>query len=340
MSDSQRQPVVSVLIATYNRSNVLRFAVESVRRQTLSDWEMWVVGDACTDDTAAMISEMGDPRVQFVNLPHNVGDQSGPNNEAVRRARGRFLAYLNHDDLWFSDHLETAVRALNETGADLVWPLVVKMDTRGVFTCGDLNSERRYEPHLSVPASFWVLRRELAGDVGRWHHHRECHATPSQDWLFRARRLNKDLRYFPHLTAIALPSGGRPGAYASREHLENQAIFGHIQNDPRYREKVLISIAEHAAIVQGNPPVWNSVLDTARDFIRRRLAPYWSWPKAQSFSYPLTAAMRKKMRRWAGSCGVHPEAVELRLKYRRPGGFIQYLRRFRGLPSTPDGAQE
>ncbi len=104
--DSQRPPAVSVLTATYNRSNVLRFAVESVRRQTLSDWEMWVVGDACTDDTADMIREIGDPRIRFVNLPHNAGDQSGPNNEAVRLARGRFLAYLNHDDLWFPDHLE------------------------------------------------------------------------------------------------------------------------------------------------------------------------------------------------------------------------------------------
>ena len=64
----ERPPVVSVVTATYNRSNVLRFAVESVRRQTLSDWEMWVVGDACTDDTADMIREIGDPRIRFVNL--------------------------------------------------------------------------------------------------------------------------------------------------------------------------------------------------------------------------------------------------------------------------------
>jgi hypothetical protein len=338
--DLERQPVVSVITATYNRSNVLRFAVESVRRQTLSDWEMWIVGDACTDDTADVIREIGDPRVQFFNLPQNCGDQSGPNNEAVLRARGCYLAYLNHDDLWFPDHLETAVRTLNETGADLVWPLIVKMDTQGVFTSGDLNPERRYEPHLSVPASFWVMRRELAGEVGPWHHHRQCHATPSQDWLFRARVLNKDLRSIPHLTAIALPSGGRPGGYAKREYLENQTVFECIQGDDRYREKVLIAIAEQASIAQTNPPVWNSVVDTVHDFVRRRLAPYWGWPIAKSYTTPLAIAARKRMRRWAGSWGLHPEAVELGLKYRRPGGFIQYLRRFRGLPPKPGGARE
>ena len=338
--DLERQPVVSVITATYNRSSVLRFAVESVRRQTLSNWEMWVVGDACTDDTADMIREIGDPRVRFVNLPRNCGDQSGPNNEAVSRARGRFLAYLNHDDLWFPDHLETAVAELKKTGADLVWPLVVKMDLHGVFMCGDLVSDRRYAPHLSVPASFWVMRRELADEVGPWRHHRECHATPSQEWLFRAGSRGKDLRYMPHFTAISLPSGGRPGAYAKREYLENQAIFERIQGDDRYRETVLIAIAEQAAFVQGNPPLWNGVVISARDFVRRRVAPFFGWPKADSYTSPLAIAARKRMRRWVGSWGVHPEAVELGLKYRRPGGFIQHLRRFRGLPPKPGGERE
>jgi glycosyltransferase involved in cell wall biosynthesis len=338
--DSQRPPVVSVVTATYNRSNVLRFAVESVRRQTLSDWEMWVVGDACTDDTADMIREIGDPRIRFVNLPQNAGDQSGPNNEAVRLARGRFLAYLNHDDLWFPDHLETAVAALNETGADLVWPLIVKMDIHGVFTCGDQIIERRYAPHLSVPASFWVMRRELAEDVGPWRHHRECHATPSQDWLFRAGSLGKDIRYIPHFTAISLPSGGRPGAYAKREHHENQAVFERIHRDAQYRQKVLIAIAENVSIVQANPPLWRGVVISARDFVRRSLAPFRGWPREKSSSSPLAMAARKRMRHWAGSWGVHPEAVELGLKYRRRGGFIQYLRRFRGLPPAPGEARK
>ena len=48
-------PLVSVITATYNRGNVLRYAVESVRRQTLDSWELWVVGDACTDDTAEVM---------------------------------------------------------------------------------------------------------------------------------------------------------------------------------------------------------------------------------------------------------------------------------------------
>ena len=65
---------------TYNRSNVLRYAIESVLAQTVSDWEMIVIGDACTDDTAEVVESFGDGRIRFHNLDQNVGEQSGPNN--------------------------------------------------------------------------------------------------------------------------------------------------------------------------------------------------------------------------------------------------------------------
>ena len=125
---------MSIIVATYNRANVLRYAIESARRQTLTNWEMRVVGDCCTDDTDAVVGAFDDPRIHFVNLEKNCGDQSGPNNVGFQRSRGRFIAYLNHDDLWFPDHLSAAVNALEETGADLVWPMVVKLRTDGVYT--------------------------------------------------------------------------------------------------------------------------------------------------------------------------------------------------------------
>src|SRR5262249_37890681 len=61
-------PRVSILTATYNRSNVLRLVGETVRRQTVSEWEWIVVGDACTDNTADVVTSFGDPRIRFVNL--------------------------------------------------------------------------------------------------------------------------------------------------------------------------------------------------------------------------------------------------------------------------------
>jgi glycosyltransferase involved in cell wall biosynthesis len=71
--------------------------------QTLADWELIVVGDRCTDDTEVVVRGFPDPRIRFVNLERNFGEQSVPNNEGVRLAQGRFIAYLNHDDLWLPE---------------------------------------------------------------------------------------------------------------------------------------------------------------------------------------------------------------------------------------------
>jgi len=81
-------PRVSVIIATYNRSDVLRCAVATVQFQTLADWELIVVGDECTDETASVMREFKDPRIRFVNIPENLGEQSGPANRGFEIAQG------------------------------------------------------------------------------------------------------------------------------------------------------------------------------------------------------------------------------------------------------------
>src|SRR5436190_14713221 len=115
-------PAISVIIATYNRSGALVCAIESVLRQTFTDWELIIVGDGCTDDTAEIVARYveADPRVRFVNLARNWGEQSAPNNVGRRLARAPLIAYLSHDDLWLPHHLKACSEALAATRADLV----------------------------------------------------------------------------------------------------------------------------------------------------------------------------------------------------------------------------
>ena len=82
-------PQVSIVVATYNLSGSLRWTIESALRQTMTDWEMLVVGDACTDDTADVVASFGDDRISFLNLHVNCGDQAGPNNVGVHRTHGQ-----------------------------------------------------------------------------------------------------------------------------------------------------------------------------------------------------------------------------------------------------------
>jgi len=108
---------VSVIIPTYNWSTVLRYAIASVLRQTYGNFELLVIGDHCTDDSEEVVAGFADSRVRWHNLPENSGSQSIPNNVGLELARGEFVVYLGHDDLWLPTHLARLIAAFEQSGA-------------------------------------------------------------------------------------------------------------------------------------------------------------------------------------------------------------------------------
>lgn len=235
-------PHVSVIISTYNRSQVLYYAIASVVSSTFLDWEVIVVGDACTDDSESVVRSFQNPRIRFFNLEKNFGDQGGPNNEGFRHARGRYIAYLSHDDLWMPDHLETAVRGIEESGADFVSTLGIAVGRNGPNFISGTFTKGPFVPNLGIPASLWLLRREVLETVGPWRHPRACVMPPSQDLLVRIWKAGKKIQPLPRVTVVAIFSGSRPGIYATRESDENRQAFERVSRDPKFREIELMKI--------------------------------------------------------------------------------------------------
>ena len=296
-------PLVSIITATYNRSNVLGLAIASVRRSTFADWELWVIGDACTDDTAEVVASFADPRIHFINLERNFGEQSGPNNEGFRHCRGRYIAYLNHDDLWLPNHLETLVAGLEDSGADLVSAvgLLVHRDRPNSLT--GVAPHDRFEPYNFVPASCWLMRRELIAEIGPWRPAAQCYYASSQEWLYRAWRASKHMRMVPKVSAVLIHSGARPGSYARRELHENQEYFERMRDDPRFLEKELSDVSVTYAKSANDVGVLPLLSQAARNIVRR-VTLY---------------------------CGAHPSTVNSIRTHGRRGNFIRHLRRVRGL---------
>ena len=112
-------PRVTVIIATYNWSTVLPYAIQSVLAQTMPEFELLVVGDGCTDDCEQVVTAIKDPRVRWINLPANTGHQARPNNRELQEAKGELIAYLGHDDLWLPHHLQCMVNALDTGSAGI-----------------------------------------------------------------------------------------------------------------------------------------------------------------------------------------------------------------------------
>ena len=127
------RPLISIVVATWNRAELLTGrTLPSVLRQTYTNWEAVIVGDACTDDTAARLAALGDPRIRFHNLRERgiypeepmhrwMVAGSTPMNRALELARGEWLAYLDDDDVLLEDHLEVLLRFAREGHAEFVF---------------------------------------------------------------------------------------------------------------------------------------------------------------------------------------------------------------------------
>jgi glycosyltransferase involved in cell wall biosynthesis len=90
--------VVSAIMAAYNTAAVIAEAIDSILAQTFTDWELIVVDDASTDETAAIVRGYQDPRISLYTLPRNQG-RGAARNVALRHARGRYIAIADSDDI-------------------------------------------------------------------------------------------------------------------------------------------------------------------------------------------------------------------------------------------------
>lgn len=107
---SGASPLVSVIVPAYNAAGHITEALESVRAQTVGDWEVVVCDDGSSDDTAAMASRF-DERVHVIRSPVNRGLASA-RNLAIGASRGRLLALLDSDDVWLPCYLERQLQLL------------------------------------------------------------------------------------------------------------------------------------------------------------------------------------------------------------------------------------
>ncbi|MCK5551764.1 MAG: glycosyltransferase [Deltaproteobacteria bacterium] len=104
-------PVLSVVIPTYNRLPKVKDAIESVLSQTYRDFEFWVVDDGSTDGTGEALRAFGN-KIKYISQDNR--GASAARNLGARVSRGKYLAFLDSDDLWEPEKLEIQVKCMKE----------------------------------------------------------------------------------------------------------------------------------------------------------------------------------------------------------------------------------
>ena len=115
-------PLVSVITPVFNSAPWLAEMLASVRAQTFSDWEHLLVDDGSTDGSCGIIETAAeaDPRIRLLRMPRN-GGPAKARNRAIDQSRGRYLAFLDADDLWLEQKLELCLRFMRENQHPFVY---------------------------------------------------------------------------------------------------------------------------------------------------------------------------------------------------------------------------
>ncbi len=148
---------VSIVMPAYNAEKFIAEAILSVQAQTYSNWELLIVDDCSTDDTAGIVERFAreDTRIRYYKQPENAGAAKA-RNKAIEMAQGRYLAFLDSDDLWTPDKLEVQIGYMQRENVSFSCSIYGKIDENG----RDLN---RIADRPGV-RGYWELLKDCPGN--------------------------------------------------------------------------------------------------------------------------------------------------------------------------------
>lgn len=223
-------------MATWNRGRHILPSVRSVLNQSHRDFELLVVGDEVTDDTAEHLARISDPRLRWIDNAPRWGTQSGPNNRGIVAARAPFVAYIGHDDIWAPNHLEAMwdVRRAQPEADVIVSGLVSHRlnAARPYRVSGLLAPGLGLEILCFVPPTATSHRVEIVRNVP-WSRKEDAVVAIDFDHQLELARAGASFAATGRITAHKFTSAGRYLSYFDPESVEQEHMLTRF-DDPDY----------------------------------------------------------------------------------------------------------
>ncbi len=175
---------ISIIIPVYNGESTIGRTIESVKAQTFSDWEIILIDDGSTDGTLEQVREINDGRIKIFSYENS--GQATARNRGITLSNSEFLAFLDADDLWTNDKLESQRKVLLENpqaGVAYSWTVVldgeglVQHRQKPVFFKGDV-LEELLKNNFLICGSTALIRRKAITTVGYF----DTNLPPVEDW--------------------------------------------------------------------------------------------------------------------------------------------------------------
>ena len=167
----ESQPLVSVIMPCYNMEKYISETIASVQRQTYPHWELLIVDDASTDNTAKLVEKLQkqDERIHFFRKPEHSGI-ADTRNECIQKAQSQFMAFLDADDVWYPEKLEKQLSFMIENKVGFTYSAYDWIDENGnalnkrISTIGDLDYEA-YLRNTIIGCSTVMVNKNIVGKV-------------------------------------------------------------------------------------------------------------------------------------------------------------------------------
>jgi teichuronic acid biosynthesis glycosyltransferase TuaG len=231
MKDDVLEPHVSIVIPTYNHSRFLPKAIDSIRAQSVADWEAIVVNNFSDDDTIAVVESYDDPRIRLVNFA-NHGIIAAARNHGLSLTQAPFVAFLDSDDFWYPEKLQRCMDMLSQ-GFDLVchsevW--VGPSERRRIVHYGP-EARATYESMLldgnCISTSAVVVRREWLHRAGGFSVQPEFVTAEDYELWLKLARDGARIGFVDEVLGEYLIHEGNQSRVALRNMQAVMAVFEH-----------------------------------------------------------------------------------------------------------------
>ena len=139
--------LVSIIMPSYNTGRFIKETIESVLAQSYTTWELIIVDDCSNDNTDDVVSQyLADERIHYIKNDTNSG-AAVSRNRALREAKGKWIAFLDSDDLWEPDKLQKQISFMKENGCHFSYTNYIEIDEESKATGKSVTGPKRISRH-------------------------------------------------------------------------------------------------------------------------------------------------------------------------------------------------
>lgn len=252
----QKDPLISVYIPTYNRGPLLvERAITSVLAQSYTHFELIIVGDHCTDNTAELVAQINDPRIRFINLAnrqrrypdeveiHWLAGGVVPANKALELVSGQWIARVDDDDIWTNNHLESLLRFAQQGNFEFVSAQYEeerfgnRVVIDGIRANDEYFTQRKTDPNdtspkLNSPSTFFYRSylRFIKHNINCWR--KSWNRDNNIDLALRMYYAGVRIGFLDQVVTYVLPRPGEQTVGLQAYVLSEQKKLEHYKFDP------------------------------------------------------------------------------------------------------------